>query len=81
MFIVAVNVRIYQWQVNGTDMHESSKHTGARTSTLTIHNIQEQDEGVYSCIIGNEFLTNTSELAALTVCKSGETRQGMGYVE
>lgn len=67
--IVAVNVGVYQWQVNDTDTDESSKYKGTTTSTLTIHNIEENDEGFYSCIVGNEYLSVISTRAAVTVCK------------
>lgn len=76
---MAVNVRVYQWQVNDSDVGESSKYMGTRTSTLTIHHILEQDEGFYSCIVGNEFLTIVSNGAAVTVCKSGKSKQRVGY--
>ena len=73
--VVAFNVRVYQWQVNDSDVGESSKYMGTRTSTLTIHHILEQDEGFYSCIVGNEFLTIVSNRAAVTVCKSGKSKK------
>ena len=65
----ALNARAYQWQVNDTDLRESNKYTGIRTSSLMIHNIEEDDEGFYSCIINNEFLSERSHRAAVTVCK------------
>ena len=68
--IVAHNTRTYQWQVNDTDVNDSSKYQGTRTSTLVIHGIQEQDEGFFSCIVSNEFLSRISDAAAVTVCKS-----------
>ena len=68
--ITAVNARVYQWQVNGTDIQENSKYKGTKSSTLVIQYIQEHEEGFYSCIIGNEFLTIVSDTAAVTVCKS-----------
>ena len=68
--IVAVNGGIYQWQVNDTDADESSKYQGTTTSTLVIHNIEENDEGFYLCIVSNEYISVRSDRAAITVCKS-----------
>ena len=67
--IVAVNGGIYQWQVNDTDADESSKYQGTTTSTLVIHNIEENDEGFYLCIVSNEYISVRSDRAAITVCK------------
>ena len=69
LFVVAVSVGVYQWQVNDTNIQDSSKYEGTRTSTLMIHNIEENDEGFYSCIVGNEYLSVRSDRAAVTVCK------------
>ena len=67
--LVAINARVYQWQVNDTDLHESNKYKGTRTNALKIHTIEEHDEGFYSCIFSSEFLSERSNRAAVTVCK------------
>lgn len=67
--IVATSTVFYLWQVNNTDIFNNDKYEGARTSTLVIHNIQENDEGFYSCIFGNQYLTIASGVAVVTVCK------------
>ena len=67
--VAAINIGVYQWQVNNVSTNEGSKYKGTRTSTLMIHNIEENDEGFYSCIVGNEYLSVRSARAAVTVCK------------
>ena len=40
----------YQWRVNGTDIVDDAKFSGATTDTLTISDVQESDEGSYECV-------------------------------
>ena len=49
----------YQWSmmsVNGTSnplAHNSTKYGGIQTDTLTIFNVQEEDQGSYTCSVAN----------------------------
>ena len=67
--IVTTNAVFHQWQVNDSDIHNNDKYEGTRTRTLVIRDIQESDEGLYTCIFGNQYLSKASELVIVTVCK------------
>ena len=42
------------WSLNGTDLSTSDlKYSGADTTSLTIHNITMDDEGIYTCTVSN----------------------------
>jgi hypothetical protein len=51
----------YQWQVDGFDL------PGETGSTLTLNDVQDNDEGDYTVVIYNNAGTNTSEPATLTL--------------
>jgi hypothetical protein len=41
----------FQWRGNGTDLADGSRISGARTSTLTITNVQSEDYGFYTVVV------------------------------
>ena len=44
----------YQWSVNGTNLlTNSSRYQGLQTDTLTISNVQVEDQGSYACSVAN----------------------------
>ena len=45
----------YQWSVNRTNlqMKNSSRYRGIQTDTLTISNVQVEDQGSYACSVAN----------------------------
>jgi hypothetical protein len=44
----------YQWSVNGTNLlTNSSRYRGIQTDTLTISNVQVEDQGLYACSVAN----------------------------
>lgn len=55
----------YQWKKNGNNI------SGANSSTLTLSNIQSSDAGVYTVVVSNEFGSETSNNAELTVLVPG----------
>ena len=59
----------YQWQRNGASIDPSSVGvSGATTNTLTINNVQENNTGVYTCVVSNApKSTTTSNAAKLTL--------------
>ena len=59
----------YQWQRNGDDIPPASGVSGTNSTTLTITNVQEVNEGSYSCVVTNDAGNTTSTTAQLTVCK------------
>ena len=44
----------YQWRVNGTDIVDDAKFSGATTDTLTILDVQESDQGSFDCNVSND---------------------------
>jgi hypothetical protein len=45
----------YQWSVNGTNLltKNSSRYQGIQTDTLTISDVQVEDQGSYACSVAN----------------------------
>ncbi len=41
----------FQWRCNGTNLADGNRISGARTSTLTIANVQSQDLGFYTVVV------------------------------
>ena len=59
----------YQWQRNGVDIPTAAGVSGINSTTLTITNVQEVNEGSYSCVVTNDAGSTTSTTAQLTVCE------------
>ena len=57
----------YQWQENGTNLTDGGNISGSTTSTLTLSNIVEPNNGTYSVIVSNALDAITSSGAVLTV--------------
>jgi uncharacterized repeat protein (TIGR03803 family) len=57
----------YQWQENGTNLTDGGQVSGSASSALTINNLVETNNGIYSVIISNAIASATSEGAVLTV--------------
>ena len=59
----------YLWRMNGTEIVDDAKFSGATTDTLTISDVQEADEGTYECVVTNTDGNATSSGAILDVRK------------
>jgi len=60
----------YQWQLNGADLTPPPAGvSGATTTTLTIANVQESNEGMHICVVTNDAGDTNSNSAQLTVCE------------
>jgi hypothetical protein len=57
----------YQWQVNGTNLVDGGRFSGATTNLLTITNAQTSDSGSYSVTVMGPGGSVTSSNAVLTV--------------
>ncbi len=59
----------YQWQENGTNLMDGGQISGSATSTLTLSNLVETNDGAYSVIVNNAIAIapTTSSEAVLTV--------------
>jgi uncharacterized repeat protein (TIGR03803 family) len=59
----------YQWQENGANLTDGGQISGSATSTLTISNLVETNDGTYSVIVNNAdaIAPTTSSDAVLTV--------------
>ena len=62
----------FQWQKNGSDVHDNSNYSGTDTKTLRIRHVKKSDGGDYRCLVKNEVKLDgeVSEEAKLTVCES-----------
>jgi hypothetical protein len=71
----------YQWLFNGMSLANAGNVSGATTPTLTIANVQTNATGLYSVVVRNEWETNTSLDAVLTVVhlpQTGVILDGLG---
>jgi hypothetical protein len=60
----------YQWQVNGTNLVNGGRISGATTASLTIKNAQTNNSGDYTVVVTNIAGSVTSSNAVLTVASS-----------
>ena len=55
---------VYQWQKNNVSMIDKpGNYHGAASSSLTLFNVHEWDEGDYWCVIDNYLVSNAAELS------------------
>ena len=59
----------YSWRKGGIPINPAANPSAA-TPTLTLSNVQEEDAGLYDCVVSNACGVSTSDAAALTVCQS-----------
>jgi uncharacterized repeat protein (TIGR03803 family) len=57
----------WQWQKNGTNLMDGGQFSGSATSTLTISNLTEANDGTYAVIVSNNIGAVTSSGAVLEV--------------
>jgi hypothetical protein len=57
----------YQWRLNGTNLVNSARISGATTNALSISSVRTEDEGSYTVVVANALLALNSEVATLTV--------------
>ncbi len=57
----------YQWQLNGVNVANNARISGATTTSITISNVQSGDAGNYVLVVSNGAGTTNSAPAALTV--------------
>ena len=62
---------IFQWQKNGSDMHNDSNYSGTDANTLSIRHVKKSDGGCYRCLVRNEVKKDGihSKEAQLSVCR------------
>jgi hypothetical protein len=63
----------YQWQKGTTNLSNGGDISGATSTTLSIANCEEADEGNYRCVVTNEGGSTNSNYASLTVNVSGQS--------
>jgi hypothetical protein len=62
----------YQWSLNGINLVNDSRTTGAQSNVLTITNATTGDTGVYGVVVSNS-LGRAATNVALTVFSTGQT--------
>ena len=67
--VAAGDLLMYTWQRNTVSLLDMGKFSGTNTSTLTITDVREEEEGMYRCVVSNIIRNVTSRVAQLTVCK------------
>ncbi len=60
---------MYQWRRGQDSLTDTAKFLGTTTPELTITDIEEADEGGYSCLVQNDLNNISSRVANLTVCE------------
>ena len=60
----------FQWQKNHIDLCEDARHCNTDTNTLSIAEVEKDDEGVYRCLVENDVGKEFSVDALLTISKS-----------
>jgi hypothetical protein len=56
----------YRWRFNGVSMSDGSGVSGAQTPQLTLSNVDEADQGAYSCIVVGQNIVYSND-AILTI--------------
>ena len=59
----------FQWQKDGSNLHDDNRYHGTNTDTLCIQQVEKDDEGHYSCLFEYNTRRKSSGNAQLTVCK------------
>ena len=61
----------FQWQKDGSDVHNSSNYSGTDTNTLSIRQVKKSHAGCYRCLVMNDVKKDgiLSREAQLSVCK------------
>ncbi|MCP4312904.1 MAG: PKD domain-containing protein [Bacteroidetes bacterium] len=63
----AGNITAYQWQMDGVNLVDDGRITGALTASLSITNLSVTDEGIYTCIVTGLCANDISNPATLMV--------------
>lgn len=63
--VIGTGMLSYQWRRNGVDLVDDGHYVGADGPGLTIHNVQESDEGSYHCVVSDDLGAATSYSTAL----------------
>ncbi len=66
----SINSTVYQWYKNGELLDDDATgtlYTGEDTMTLTIYDVQTDDEGLYYCVVDNSMETPDQSEAALLI--------------
>ena len=64
----------YKWYRNGADITPDDEIGGRQLRMLVIPNIQEQDLGLYTCIVGKNFQPTFYHVLVLVEGKSNDIR-------
>jgi hypothetical protein len=64
----------YQWLINGTNVANAGRISGAQTNNLLISNLLLSDAGSYQAVITNSYGSLTSAVAVLTVTQPAVPR-------
>lgn len=66
---------VYQWRLNGVDLVNGGRVSGADTDTLVIRDVRLADAGAYTLSVSNELGTATSFPGVFTVVTTFNTAQ------
>ena len=59
----------FQWQKDGNDLFDDSRHQGTSTDTLHVQNVKKDDRGSYRCLLDNNIDRKFSRGAQLSTRK------------
>ena len=63
----------YQWQLNGVNLANTGRISGAQSAALTISSVLLSDQGSYQLIVSNAYGSTNSAVATLTLTKGNPT--------
>ena len=61
----------YQWQFNGTNLHDSDNISGVTGTNLVVKNVRAGDAGSYTVVVANSLGSVISSLAVLKLAPTG----------
>lgn len=79
--MTALNTETYQWYKDGIALTATTLYSGEKTSTLTIYDIQLDDEGLYHCVADNSLNVPAASATAqlMTQRLAGWWKAGRGF--
>ena len=70
----------YQWQMQGANLTDDGRISGAQTRILTLRNVQPADEGGYAVVVANAYGSATWLVGCVRRIRGGTTNSATALV-